>query len=387
MNILYLHRTQARGVEGVHVSEVVKAFRRLGHRVGIVSPVGERLEGEAAATPVLARRERLFSAVSRHLPELVFEFAELLYNLHALRQARKRFAAGGVDVIFERYAIFAVAGAWLAKRWDRPLILEVNYTSCSPLVRRRSRLLRPLARWLDRRVFNRASGLVAVSSQLKQHLIQVYGVPPEKIIVLPNAADPEVFDPTRIAPQPLATGGKVIGFVGGFYPWHGLDLLLDAFEVVAQKVAEARLLLIGDGPAMPAVRERIARAGLEQRVLLTGWVPHANLPSYIAAFHVGVMPDSNDYGSPMKIFEYMSMGKPVVVPDYTPLLDAVQDGEEGKIFRARNVPEMADCLTMLLSDDAAYARIAQQARQKIIDKHNWLENGRALLRLCEPASA
>lgn len=344
MDILYLHRTQARGVEGVHVSEIVKAFRHEGHRVGIVSPVGDRLEGEAPPTTAHARQERLFDAVSRHMPELAFELAELLYNFQAHRQARRSFGPANVDVIFERYAIFAVAGAWLSKRWKRPLIVEVNYTSCSPLVRQRSRLLRPLARRLDRYVFNQAAGLVAVSSQLKRHLIEEYGVPPEKIVVLPNAADPQAFDPSRIAPKALPTQGRIIGFVGGFYPWHGLELLLDAFQVVAQTVDDSRLLLIGDGPTLPAIRERIGQMGLEQRVLLTGRVPHRDLPAYIAAFHVGVMPDSNDYGSPMKIFEYMAMGKPVVVPDYPPLLDAVSDGEEGKVFRARDVQGMAECL-------------------------------------------
>jgi glycosyltransferase involved in cell wall biosynthesis len=96
------------------------------------------------------------------------------------------------------------------------------------------------------------------------------------------------------------------------------------------------------------------------------------------------MPDSNDYGSPMKIFEYMSMGKPVVVPDYPPLLDVVNDNEEGRVFPARNVPEMAACLEMLLTDTMAYQRMAEQARRKIVTKHNWLDNGRAILSLCEP---
>jgi glycosyltransferase involved in cell wall biosynthesis len=81
----------------------------------------------------------------------------------------------------------------------------------------------------------------------------------------------------------------------------------------------------------------------------------------------------------MKIFEYMSMGKPVVVPDYPPLRDVVSDGEEGCIFRARNVQEMADCLEMLLTDMTAYRRMAEQARRKIVSKHNWLDNAKAIL--------
>lgn len=387
MNILYFHRTQAKGVEGVHIKEIVRAFQRLGHKVDIVSPVGDRLEDKTSSAKAAAApgwRERFYRSLSRYLPELIFELAELLYNFQALRQARRTLDSSKVDMIFERYAIFGVAGAYLSKKWNKPLIIEVNYTSCSALVRHRSALLRPLARRLDQRIFDRALGLVAVSSRLKQHLTEVYGIPPEKIIVLPNAADPDVFDISRVAAKSLPfTGGKIIGFVGGFYPWHGLDLLLSAFQSVAQKVDDARLLLVGDGPMMAEIRQRVHQSGLGDRVVLTGKVPHQDLPGYIANFYVGVMPDSNDYGSPMKIFEYMSMGKPVVVPDYPPLLDVVNDNEEGRVFPARNVQEMAACLEMLLTDTMAYQRMAEQARRKIVTKHNWLDNGRAILSLCE----
>ncbi len=387
MNILYFHRTQAKGVEGVHIKEIVRAFRRLGHKVDIVSPVGDRLEDEttpAKVTQASGWRERFYRTLSRYLPELIFELAELLYNFQALRQARRTLDSSKVDMIFERYAIFGMAGAYLSKKWNKPLIIEVNYTSCSALVRHRSALLKPLARRLDQGLFDRALGLVAVSSRLKQHLMEVYGIPPEKIIVLPNAADPDVFDVSRVVRKSLPfTGGKIIGFVGGFYPWHGLDLLMSAFQSVAQKVSDARLLLVGDGPMMAEIRQRVHQSGLGDRVVLTGKVPHQDLPGYIANFYVGVMPDSNDYGSPMKIFEYMAMGKPVVVPDYPPLLDVVSDNEEGRVFPARNVQEMAACLEMLLTDTMAYQRMAEQARRKIVTKHNWMDNGRAILSLCE----
>ena len=385
MNIVYFHRTQAKGVEGVHIGEIVKAFRRLGHQVTLISPVGERLGDEAVkpgAVSAPGLKERFFRFVSHYLPEFIFELAEMVYNLQALRQTRRHVDVARVDMIFERYAIFSMIGAYLSKKWGKPLIVEVNYTSCSPLVRRRSALLKPLARRVDRYIFNQATGLAAVSSHLKQHLIDTYGIPPEKIVVLPNAADPNVFDMNRITriALPGATG-KIIGFVGGFYPWHGLEMLLEAFRIVAEKVGTAQLLLVGDGPMMPIIRQKVHEYRLDDRVILPGKVAHPELPGYIANFDIGIMPDSNDYGSPMKIFEYMSMGKPVVVPDYPPLLDVVQDGQEGRVFRARNVHEMADCLTMLLTDTAAYTRMAAQARRKIVTRHNWLDNATVILDL------
>ena len=382
MNILYLHRTQAKGVEGVHIGEIVKCWRRLGHHVDLLSPVRDQIgDAQLASAPAKSwLTQRLFRLISEKLPEFLFELAELGYNLITLSLAR-RLDKSKVDFIFERYAIFAISGAFLAKRWCRPFVVEVNYTSCSSLVRERSRLLKPLAKRLDRYIFTRATGLVAVSSYLKQHLIFEYGVAPERIVVLPNAADPEVFDMAKVNPPATLANfqGKIIGFVGGFYPWHGIDLLLQAFQLMAKRVPEARLLLIGDGPMLPAIRAQSVAMGLDERVILAGRVAHTDLPGYISLFHVGVMPDSNEYGSPMKIFEYMALGKPVVVPDYGPLLDAVVDGQEGRIFPAKNVQQMAECLTMLLTDNAAHARMSAEARKKILSKHNWLSNAEAIL--------
>jgi len=378
LKLLYLHRTQAEGVEGIHIGEIVKAMRRLGHQVEVVSPVGDRF-GDPATTAAAPRgwTRRLLRLVARHLPEPFFELLELAYTLVAIQQIRRRFSPADVDAIYERYAIFALAGAHVARAWRKPLYLEINYTSRSALVRRRSAVLKPLAHALDRRVFRRATGFFPVSSNLRAHLIDDYGVAPERIRVVPNAADPDVFDPARVAPA--AGVGRAIGFVGGFYPWHGLDLLLAAFRQIAPEFPDAYLLLVGDGP-MRATIERLALAhGLDGRVLLPGRVPHRELPDCLARFHIGVMPDSNPYGSPMKVFEYMAMAKPVVAPDYGPLRDALADGEEGLLFRPGDAGDLARCLRALLSDGARYERMARLARSRVLATRNWEANARVIL--------
>jgi glycosyltransferase involved in cell wall biosynthesis len=385
MLIAYVHRTQAKGVEGVHIGQIVRAWRRMGHEVRLVSPVGEGemgAAGQGAGTVPPGWRRRLFGWLSKRLPELFFELAELAYNLFAIGQLAGH-RSRKPDLIFERYAIFAVAGALMASVWRVPFVVEVNYTSRSTLVRKRSRLLAPLAAALDRFVFSRATGLAAVSSQLRDHLVHDFRVPPERVIVLPNAADPEVFDPATVdkAPELHMDGAKNIGFVGGFYPWHGVDILVEAFRRIAKAIPSARLVLVGDGPMRDSIAASVQVSGLADRVFLTGHVAHERLPGYINAFHVGVMPDSNDYGSPMKIFEYMALGKPVVVPDYGPLRDVVTDGREGRIFQARNVDQLTQCLEALMLDDDVHARMSENARLAVVHRHNWMENARRILQL------
>jgi glycosyltransferase involved in cell wall biosynthesis len=311
---------------------------------------------------------------------MLFELLEMAYSLKATLEGLRRFPAGSIDGIYERYAIFGFAGALMA-RWRRvPWVLEVNYTCESPLVRPRSRLFKPLARWVDRRLFRAANHIFAVSSFLKRQLVEDFGVDERRISITPNAADPAVFDPAAVGTLgDSLPDGPIIGFVGGFYPWHGVDLLLEAFLRIVERHPQARLLLIGDGPMRKDLQQRVSQLGLSEQVLMPGKVAHSELAPYVNRFDIGVMPDSNLYGSPMKIFEYMAMAVPVVVPDYDPLTDVVDDGVQGRIFKRHDVADLSRCLDQLLGDAQARLRMGARARQAIVDTHNWMNNAKAAI--------
>ena len=385
MQIIYLHRTQGHGVEGVHIWSIANGLKNLGHRVTVVSPAGAHSTQPQPTQPHKVTRKRPFFAyISQHTPEIIFELAEIAYNFLAWRGLNKSVADAGVDFLYERYAIFAVAGAWFARRRKIPLLLEVNYTSMSPLVRKRSRVLLPLARRIDAWLFRQATAIVVVSSTLRDQLVTDYHVSPAKLLVVPNAADPELFHPliepvTEISGVALAHK-KIIGFVGSFTPWHGLSLFLEAFKHIAQAHPDALAVLVGDGPQKHEIERKAAEYGLAKRVLFTGAVEHHRLMHYVAAFSLGVMPDSNDYGSPMKIFEYMALGKPVVVPDYAPLLDVVTDGCEGKIFRKKDAHALAACINAYLSDPRALAEAGRKARESVETRYNWQTNAERSLK-------
>lgn len=376
--VLYVHRTQAAGVEGVHIGQIVKHLRFLGNEVRIFSPVGEYVEilSPKAAASTADRKQYgpgLTAKIGKRLPEFLFELAEIAYSAVATTQALWQFRKDRFDAIYERYAIFGFAGAVLAAAWRVPLVLEVNYTSQSPLVRQRSPWLRPLAKMVDGWLYRRAHRLLPVSSYLRDELIRDFGVKPERITVVPNAADPAEFDPAAL-PGAEVDGGQVIGFVGGFYPWHGVGLLLEAFARIASQFPQARLLLVGDGPMRADIESKARMLGVAERVSLPGKIAHAQLSKAVSTFAVGVMPDSNEYGSPMKIFEYMAMCKPVVVPDYGPLRDVVTDGVEGLLFPRQSVEALAACLAAMLSDEARRSQMGRAARQRIIDRNNWRRN-------------
>lgn len=396
VNILYVHRTQGKGVEGVHIRSMVEAFRRVGHSVTILSPSGvvggdggdtHQVNGETGRSRTWVHK--LYALISRNMPELVFELAEIAYNLSLGARLRRYMATNDIDCIYERYAIFSVAAARAAHRLSIPLILELNYHSGSALVRRRSKLLAPLARRFDDWMFSRASTIAVVSNQLAKELKMDFGVPDHKIVLTPNAADPERIKPVGSCPgHPPGLdmeGRKVIGFVGGFYPWHGLPLLIEAYSQVSKRIPDSVLFLIGEGPEKEKIQKMVNRLGLRERVIFTGSVEHGELPAYISQFTVGVMPDSNDYGSPMKIFEYMAAGKPVVVPDYAPLLDVIEDGRQGYVFKKNSVDSLCDALIRVLDGDEVAKKMGAHARRLIEEERNWERNASLVLANLEKA--
>lgn len=155
---------------------------------------------------------------------------------------------------------------------------------------------------------------------------------------------------------------------------------MDAAEEVVKSLADVKFIIVGDGPLRDELKERVARSPLlKEAVILTGSVPHSELQPYIASFDVGVMPDSNDYGSPMKIFEYMVMGKPVVAPRLRPIEEVIEDGENGILFAAKNKEALSGALIALLNDRRRHERIASRARLNVLEKHTWKKHAETIL--------
>jgi glycosyltransferase involved in cell wall biosynthesis len=361
---------------------MARAFERAGMEVEIVSPPGVSVEDAPAA-----RRSgggRLWRTLADRVPEFLFELMEIAYNVPAYFRLRRALGAPGTVALYERYAFFNVAGALAAGAAHVPLVLEVNYTDETPLYRRRSRLLRPLARRLEKFTLGRAEKIAAVSTVLGRQ-IAASGIDPARVVVLPNAADPRRFraeiSGAAVRAQYGLTDARVIGFTGAFFPWHGVALLLDALPEVFRRIPDAAVLLVGEGPERPALEARIRKSGFSERVRFAGWVGHERLPEHIAAFDVAVMPDSNEYGSPMKIFEYMAMGKPVVAPRLGPLEDGILDGDTGILVPRGDAPALGAALAALLRDSARRSAMGARAREHVLERHTWDKNAARILSL------
>lgn len=387
LNILYHHRTQGRGAEGVHITSIVTALQAMGHRVTVVSPPGVDPLNVANSMPVdkatvqTGGMQSVWKWISRHLPNALFELAEIGYNVSAWWRLRHVLSSQKFDLIYERYAFYLVAGAVLARRHGIPFVLEANEVSgIESRARRQS--YPSLCSWFERFLFARCTSIHTVSSHLKKRILRQQ-VDAARVHVVPNAFDVnKVKGRTRkseLVEQFGLAGKTVFGFVGWFDHWDRLDLLIEVYAELLPRHPDAQLLLIGDGPVTPSLRERARALGVQDKVIFTGAVPRQQVFDYISLLDIAVLPHSNDFGSPVVMFEFMGLRIPVVAPRLEPILDVQRDGETALLFDPLDRAQCMAAVERLLDSAELRSALADQAYAKLVAEHTWHQNASHIL--------
>ncbi len=351
MRILYSHRIQSRDGQSVHVEELVAAFRALGHEVVVVGPGFYDDSG-------FGGESRLVSVLRRLLPGALGELSEIAYNILAYRRLSRACRALRPDLIYERYNLYYLAGAWLAKRTKIPFFVEVN----SPLAEERDKhgglKLRAVARACERFVWRAGKNVLAVTEVLRGHVLAA-GVDPARARVVPNGVVLERFS------QAPGTANEipVLGFVGFVRDWHGLD---EAIRAMADNPAiPAAFTIAGDGPALPGLRALAASLGVADRVTFAGLVPHEDVPATVAGFDIALQPRVVEYASPLKNFDYMAAGRAIVAPDQPNIREILAHERTALLFDPARPGAMWDAVARLLADPALRARLGAAARAEL----------------------
>jgi glycosyltransferase involved in cell wall biosynthesis len=143
---------------------------------------------------------------------------------------------------------------------------------------------------------------------------------------------------------------------------------------VLQREPNCHFLIVGAGELERPFRQYVKDRNLDNSVTLTGWVPHAAVPSHIAAMDVALMPDSNFYGSPIKIFEYMALGKSVIAPALGPLQEVITDGIDGILLPPGDKQALSDAIVRLARDESTRQAVGRKAKETVLAKHTWKRN-------------
>ena len=301
MNILYLCNDPGIDVAGksgaaIHIRSFARALADLGHKVVIVAcslpsckqvlednlhaticPASLSLWNRALAQ-VLRTANRALGRTPRRNPDVV----RVLHNLTFFRAAMWAAEQLNPDFIYERYSLWAVAGLCLAKKRSIPLVLEVNAPFAYEQQHYRAGVTcPPLARWVEGVIWRKACLVIPVSESLHSQLRRSK-VKPELIHVLPNAVNTDLFhiglDGSQVRQRFNLEGRFVIGFVGTFKRWHGVDLLLSAFRDLHRADPSTHLLLVGEGPLRSQFEQEVQKAELLHAVTFAGALAHEDVP-------------------------------------------------------------------------------------------------------------
>ena len=361
----------------------LEAGGSLAHTLGIVGALTHRgYEVEVWSTGTIACLPR--ELPTSCLPVLLranwpTEVAELVSGLRqALFGLRARPASA---FVYQRYSLNNLAGLILSRRWRVPLILEANASEVQWRQEWSTLRYTRLSAACERLLLRRADRVLVVSDNARNHLLEA-GADPDRVRMIPNGVDPDRF--VDAVPRELGfdAGSFVVAFCGLFYRWHGVATLAEAFVRLRDSYPEAKLVLIGQGEEEGRVRSILDAAGVEADCLLPGIVLREEVPEYLAAADVVVSPHSdlrNFIGSPIKIFEYMASGKPIVASQLAQLGEILTDGETALLVPPGDPIALAAALERLMGDPELGRRLGAAAQQDALARHSWSARLEAIL--------
>lgn len=366
----------------IHIQEMMRAFAKLGHEVRAVTA----RRGSAGATDLFVEE---VAQTAQGTDRADKERAAMAQAEAIEARLLALYRDWPFDLIYERYSLWSAAGCRAANKLDVPVVTEVN----APLVVEqqafRSLVCSAEARAIEAEVLAESSALIGVSQQMASYMKNA-GADAERVFVIGNAVDTGHFHPAVI-PTHLTTVPQeafVVGFTGSLKKWHGVDTLLEAFLDFQAIEPSAHLLICGDGPKRGWIEGFIAGAGLSEAVTLTGWVEHDALPGLIARMDIATAPypEADDhYFSPLKLFEYLAMGRPVVASDIGQTAELLSGSKAAILLPPGNAKALASAMQQLKEDPLQRRRMSAAAGIEGA-RHDWTRNAGLVMQIAASQS-
>ena len=313
--------------------------------------------------PVLSQKE-VIDGLTRRLAEIIPQIKPDVLHAHspslnavAALRAGKKF---GIPVVYE------VRAFWEDAAVD-------HGTSTENGLRYRA------TRALETYALKRADAVTTICEGLRKDIV-ARGIPADKVTVIPNAVDIDKFSVGGSADQELKTrlglqGSRLIGFIGSFYAYEGLDILLRAVPALSSRLPDLRVLLVGGGPQDTQLRQLAKDLGIVDRVVFTGRVPHDQVQKYYDLLDVLVYPRLSmrltDLVTPLKPLEAMAQGRILAASDVGGHLELIADGKTGVLFKADDPESLAAKVGALLEEQEQWPALRAAGRQYVEVERNW----------------
>lgn len=374
---------------GVHSRAMIQAFLAEGADVEVIAlrpgkrkdPLPEAVKVHIVRRGSMRRRWGRWYRF-RTTPLWATGVEALLAQRDFLKQTRQVVArTGKPDVIYARHSWMPFSLPRIQSKTKAPLYLEVNALFAQEKSERGELAFPRLSRALERWALRRAERILPVTEALADAMAQL-GLPRDRIRVTPNAVDLDLFDAGLRGDAGEANqDGFTIGLASSFRHYHGIKTLIQAVRLLEERIGPVRLRLIGEGPLRSQMEGYARQVGLKSALETPGAVPHRDVPAMLAACDVCVAPyegDRNLYNCPMKLFEYMALGIPIVASRWGEIPRILKHGETGLLHEAGSSESLAEMLEAVHKDREA-ARQRAAAALELVRGQTWRGHARWVL--------
>jgi glycosyltransferase involved in cell wall biosynthesis len=357
-----------------HILGVIDAFRENGWNVEPYI-VGDRVPIDW----IKGSEKKLGESV---LKRLAADFVRVAMGEWNARKARKLLGER-CDWVYERFGVYQMLGRHF-KRCGIPWIVETNGALFHEAKAERSSIA--LVQWARRRelrVYREADVLITITEALKEIIVDAARVPADKIIVVPNGVDTSRFNPATAVPRRIYAE-PTIGLVANLFRWHALDLLIDAVSELDSEGIAFNIVVVGDGLMRTEWESHAHSLGFGERTAFFGQVPWSDIPSLIAGFDLCYSGQVNlqigkMYHSPLKLYEYMAMGKPVVASAFEDSRRVVRPDETGFLFEGGNKESLKRTLRSAWKARSRWKIMGEAARELVVREHSWKQRVRTMI--------
>jgi len=366
--------------------EIMSALEKQGHEVKIywMNKKPENGNGKLSS--------KLRCSLKKRLDRYLHEPNQILKNLKHIYRENEIIKRENPDIVISRLDVYLFSSLVLTRVKKIPWLLEAD----GPGVYEGRRFFTHYKRlpWIDSYIETlnlKFADKVWLVSNASRDYFEKKGVLNEQMHVIPNGVDPGRYNPNidskEIKQRYNLQEKVVIGFIGSFHYWHGVENLIALIDKVLLVKQDVRFLLVGQGGAKEKeLRDFVSTKGYEECVIFTGYVPHDEIPPYISVMDIVVAPYPKldfFYYSPMKIYEYMACGKAVVASKIGQIEEIIKDGHDGILVEPDNIAELSDRVFQLVDNPKLRATIGTTAWNTVLKNHTWSNRAARVSQICE----
>jgi glycosyltransferase involved in cell wall biosynthesis len=366
---------------GISIGSTIKAERLMealeneGHEIKIYWRKKQPLAGDNGRSRPCFR-----DILKKRFSKYIHDIKLFLVNFISIFEEYKILKQEAPDLLIARMDLYVFSALFVSKILKIPIINEADAPCVYEALEFHKEFwsIPKLPAFIEKSNLKRSELNICVSQTAKEYFLN-YGIQDNKVKVITNGADVNKFhkdiDSSKVVEKFDLRDKTIIGFVGSFHIWHGVDNLINIIKNVLSKNKDVVFLLVGQGgPMKSSLEDFIKTEKLFKNVYMTGYIPPSEIPNYLSAMNIVVAPYPKlkfFYYSPVKIFEYMACQKPVLTTNIGQISEIITDGENGVLCKPDDSDELLNKLLQLIEDREKRKKIGLNARKTIVESHTW----------------